>query len=173
MHTTRWQHHRANGCVSPLGAARAQPPNHAPSDGNIKVQSMCLCAGRLCFRASRAPPPNHASAVRRRLRAQSTHSLPTEQMRGCWNVWAWKSAGLTRSCLVVNSSQTWAWHPFFPWEWWLADLGYVGALGLLYKWKKASQHPNRRPPPDLTPQELFYNNIHEFYRNRVEQSADC
>eukprot|EP00966_Prymnesium_polylepis_P058000 1343316-Prymnesium_polylepis.1 len=59
--------------------------------------------------------------------------------------------------------QTWAWHPFFPWEWWLADVGYVGALGLLYKWKKASQQPTRRPPPDLTPQELFYNNIHEFY----------
>ena len=85
-------------------------------------------------------------------------------------LWTGPHLGVTSDKTIWD--QTWAWHPFFPWEWWLADLGYVGALGLLYKWKKASQQPNRRPPPDLTPQELFYNNIHEFYRNRVEQIVD-
>ena len=28
---------------------------------------------------------------------------------------------------LVIWDTTWDSHPFFPWEWWLADLGYVGA----------------------------------------------
>jgi hypothetical protein len=60
-------------------------------------------------------------------------------------------------------------HPQHPWEWWLADLGYVGALGLLYKWKRGARRRGQPPPPPLTWAQLLYNNIHEFYRNRVEQ----
>ena len=44
------------------------------------------------------------------------------------------------------------------WEWWLADLGYVGALGLIYKFKQV-----------ITWAQLYFNNVHEWYRNRVEQ----
>ena len=88
------------------------------------------------------------------------------------NIILWTGPHLGVTPDVTIWEQTWAAHPFFPWEWWLADLGYVGALGLLYKWKRASQQRNQPPPPPLTPQQLFYNNVHEFYRNRVEQVVD-
>jgi len=68
--------------------------------------------------------------------------------------------------------QTWQEHPFYPWEWWLADLGYLGCLGLLYKYKKQEQHAGQPPPPPLTVRQLFYNNVHEWYRGRVEQIVD-
>ena len=57
---------------------------------------------------------------------------------------------------------TWAHHPFFDWEVWLADLGYVGCEGLLYKYKKAAGQT-------LTERQIFFNNVHEHVRNRVEQ----
>ena len=37
-------------------------------------------------------------------------------------------------------------------------MGYVGAAGLIYKFKTV-----------LTWAQLFYNNVHEHFRNRVEQ----
>ena len=55
---------------------------------------------------------------------------------------------------------------------WLADLGYVGALGLLYKWKRAQQRRGQPPPPPLTALQEFFNNLHETYRNRIEQTVD-
>ena len=53
-----------------------------------------------------------------------------------------------------------------------ADLGYVGALGLLFKYKRAARRRGYPPPPPLTIHQLFYNNVHEWYRNRVEQIVD-
>ena len=88
------------------------------------------------------------------------------------NIILWTGPHLGTTSDVTIWEQTWAYHPFFPWEWWLADLGYVGAFGLLYKWKRAAQQPGQPPPIQLTPQELFYNNVHEFYRNRIEQIVD-
>ena len=52
---------------------------------------------------------------------------------------------------------TWDVHPFYWWEWWLADLGYVGALGLIYKFKVVASAAM-----------LYFNNVHEWFRNRVE-----
>ena len=43
------------------------------------------------------------------------------------------------------------------WERWLADLGYLGAVGLVVKFKYL-----------LTWGKLYYKNIHEWYRNRIE-----
>ena len=57
---------------------------------------------------------------------------------------------------------TWDLHPFFDWEIWLADLGYVGCEGLLHKYKK----PKDRV---LSYRQVFFNNVHEHVRNRVEQ----
>ena len=88
------------------------------------------------------------------------------------NIILWTGPHLGTTSDVTIWEQTWAYHPFFSWEWWLADVGYVGAFGLVYKWKRAAQQPGQPPPPQLTPQELFYNNIHEFYRNRIEQIVD-
>ena len=88
------------------------------------------------------------------------------------NIILWTGPHLGTTPDVTIWEQTWPYHPFFPWEWWLADLGYVGALGLVYKWKRTAQRSGQPPPPPLTPQELFYNNVHEFYRNRAEQIVD-
>ena len=88
------------------------------------------------------------------------------------NIILWTGPHLGTTSDVTIWEQTWAYHPFFPWEWWLADLGYVGAFGLLYKWKRAGQQQGQPPPPQLTPLELFYNNVHEFYRHRIEQIVD-
>ena len=85
------------------------------------------------------------------------------------NIILWTGPHFGTTADITIWEQTWVAHPFLPWEWWLADLGYVGALGLLYKWKRAAQQPRQPPPPALTPLQLFYNNVHEFYRNRVEQ----
>ena len=53
---------------------------------------------------------------------------------------------------------SWADHPFFGWERWLADLGYEGCTGLIYKFKH----------PPILPHQVFYNNLQEWVRNRVE-----
>ena len=43
----------------------------------------------------------------------------------------------------------------------LADLGYVGCLALLYKFKRAGGRALTRP-------EVYFNNLHEHIRNRIE-----
>ena len=43
----------------------------------------------------------------------------------------------------------------------LADLGYVGCLALVYKYKRDGGRNLTRP-------EVYFNNLHEFIRNRVE-----
>ena len=55
---------------------------------------------------------------------------------------------------------TWADHPFFSWELWLADLGYQGCDGLMVKYKGDQIRGER---------EQWFNNVHEDVRNRVEQ----
>jgi hypothetical protein len=85
-------------------------------------------------------------------------------------LWTGPHLGVTSDKTIWD--QTWAAHPFKGWEWWLADLGYVGALGLLYKYKRAAQRRGQPPPPPLSVTEVFYNNVHEWYRNRVEQIVD-
>jgi hypothetical protein len=68
--------------------------------------------------------------------------------------------GTTPDCTIWEA--TWAEHPFFDWEVWLADLGYVGCEGLLYKYK-------RDGGVALTDRQQFFNNVHEHVRNRIEQ----
>ena len=50
---------------------------------------------------------------------------------------------------------TWKHHPFCSWERWLADLGYVGARGLLVKYKGDDVNSAAR---------LLFNNVHEHVR---------
>jgi len=57
---------------------------------------------------------------------------------------------------------TWAEHPFYDWELWLGDLGYVGADGILHKFKRDGGRA-------LTTREHWFNNVHEHERNRAEQ----
>ena len=58
---------------------------------------------------------------------------------------------------------TWAQHPFYDWELWLGDLGYVGADGIVTKFKRS------RYKRTLANHEIFFNNVHEHVRNRAEQ----
>ena len=85
-------------------------------------------------------------------------------------LWTGPHLGCTSDKTIWD--QTWAAHPFFPWEWWLADLGYLGALGLIVKYKRAAQQPGQPAPPQLTNRQLFFNNTHAFLRNRLEQIMD-
>ena len=62
--------------------------------------------------------------------------------------------------------RTWSEHPFHSWERWLADLGYVGALGLVYKFKRVGR---RR----LTRTQTIFNNVHEHVRNRIENAVSA
>ena len=71
-------------------------------------------------------------------------------------LWTGPHLGVTADSTIWET--TWTSHPFYPWERWLADLGYEGCVGLIYKYKGA---------PLSWPQQLF-NNVHEFVRNRVE-----
>ena len=49
---------------------------------------------------------------------------------------------------------------------------HSGALALIYKYKRAAHLRGQPPPPPLTLRQIFFNNIHESYRNRVEQIVD-
>ena len=80
-------------------------------------------------------------------------------------LWTGPHLGVTSDKTIWESTA--AQHPFYSWEVWLADLGYVGCLGLLYKFKKMAWRVGLPPPPDLTQRQQFFNNLHEFYRNRV------
>ena len=79
-----------------------------------------------------------------------------------------RARGTCAWCGATIWEQTWAHHPFLPWEFWLGDLGYLGALGILVKWKRRARRRGQPPPLQLTQQQLFYNNVHEHYRNRAE-----
>ena len=81
-------------------------------------------------------------------------------------LWTGPHLGVTSDKEIWES--TWAEHPFFSWEWWLADLGYVGALGLLTKYKRRRRPARNAPPPPLLPQQQLMNNVHEHVRNRIE-----
>ena len=70
----------------------------------------------------------------------------------------WTGPHLGTSSDKTIWDESWDDHRFFSWERWLADLGYVGALGLLVKFKG-----------HLTRRRRYFNNIHEFVRNRIEQ----
>ena len=63
---------------------------------------------------------------------------------------------------------TWADHPFRPGERWLADLGYIGAFGLLVKFKRRQRLRRGGPRPALTAPQRIFNNVHEHVRNRCE-----
>ena len=79
-------------------------------------------------------------------------------------LWTGPHLGVISDISIWES--TWAEHPFCWWERWLADLGYVGAIGLIYKFKKAAGRL-------LTREEIVFNNVHEFMRNRVEQMVSA
>jgi len=54
---------------------------------------------------------------------------------------------------------------FRPREFWLADLGYVGCIGLITKYKRRRKNPVTGRLPRAS---QYYNNVHEHVRNRVE-----
>lgn len=76
-------------------------------------------------------------------------------------LWTGPHLGVTHDATIWNS--TWDVHPMYWWEYWLADLGYIGCLGLLVKFVQ------RHLPWPMTRRQKLYNNLQEFYRNRVEQ----
>ena len=98
------------------------------------------------------------------------------------NICLWTGPHLGCTSDVTIWRQTWQQHPFRSWEAWLGDLGYVGAAGLITKFKKPPKRRRpRRPPgaaararamrppaPPLTRAQLHFNNVHESTRNRVE-----
>lgn len=49
-------------------------------------------------------------------------------------MWSGPHLGIAADSTIWE--QTWDEHPFYGWERWLADLGYVGCMGLLYKYKR-------------------------------------
>ena len=75
-------------------------------------------------------------------------------------LWTGPHLGVTSDTTIWET--TWAEHPFCAWERWLADLGYVGCIGLIYKFKKVAGRA-------LSRAQLIFNNVHEHTRNRVEQ----
>ena len=50
----------------------------------------------------------------------------------------------------------------------MADLGYIGAFGLLVKFKRRQRRVRRGPRPALTRPQRIFNNVHEHVRNRLE-----
>ena len=78
-------------------------------------------------------------------------------------LWTGPHLGVTSDKTIWET--TWEEHPFTWWERWLADLGYVGCLGLIYKFKKVKG----RPRGGLTREQILFNNIQEHVRNRIEQ----
>lgn len=66
--------------------------------------------------------------------------------------------GTIGDCTIWEA--TWRDHPFYPWEVWMADLGYVGCDGLIVKYKGDQV---------LGAREIWFNNVHEHIRNRCEQ----
>ena len=81
-------------------------------------------------------------------------------------LWTGPNLGIDSDVTIWDT--TWQDHPMLPWEMWLADLGYVGGRGLLYKYKKRARRRNQPPPPALRDHEVVFNNIHEHVRNRIE-----
>lgn len=77
------------------------------------------------------------------------------------NIVLWTGPHLGCSSDLTIWRRTWANHPLRSWEAWLADLGYVGAAGLIYKFKKPAGGA-------LTRAQRRFNNMHECTRNRVE-----
>ena len=75
-------------------------------------------------------------------------------------LWTGPHLGVESDVGIWNS--TWAEHPFRPWERGLADLGYVGAIGLVTKYKKPTGGV-------LTGPQVIFSNVHEHTRNRIEQ----
>ena len=53
------------------------------------------------------------------------------------NIVLWTGPHLGCTADITIWRHTWGAHPFRSWEAWLADLGYVGAAGLLHKFKRA------------------------------------
>jgi len=120
-------------------------------------------------------PEPHSFAMRRLLFQPKYGACVWKMQLGITlmgNIVLWTGPHLGVTSDVSIWRQTAQWHPFRPWEWWLGDLGYVGALGLLYKYKRRTRARGQPPPPPLTRAQKYYNNVHEFYRNRVEQIVD-
>ena len=53
------------------------------------------------------------------------------------NIVLWTGPHLGCTADITIWRHTWWAHPFTSWEVWLADLGYVGAAGLMHKFKRA------------------------------------
>ena len=67
-------------------------------------------------------------------------------------LWTGPHLGVTADTCISIWEGTWKHHPFCSWERWLADLGYVGARGLLVKYKGDDVNSAAR---------LLFNNVHE------------
>ena len=84
------------------------------------------------------------------------------------NIVLWTGPHLGCEADVTIWETTWADHPFRPGERWLADLGYVGAFGLLVKIKRRPRRVRGGPRPALAVPQRVFNNVHEHVRNRCE-----
>jgi hypothetical protein len=80
----------------------------------------------------------------------------------------WTGLHFGREADITIWETTWADHPFRPGERWLADLGYIGAFGLLCKIKRRPRGRRGGPRPALTRPQRLFNNVHEHVRNRSE-----
>ena len=88
------------------------------------------------------------------------------------NIVLWTGLHFGNAADITIWETTWGDHPFQPGERWLGDLGYVGAFGLLTKYKRRKRRRRGGPRPALltaltVPQRVF-NNVHEHVRNRCE-----
>ena len=84
------------------------------------------------------------------------------------NIVLWTGLHLGCEADITIWETTWADHPFRPGERWLADLGYIGAFGLLVKFKRRNRPRRGGPRPPLTMPQRVFNNVHEHVRNRLE-----
>jgi hypothetical protein len=110
-------------------------------------------------------PSPHSFAMRRQIFQPKYGTCVYKMQLGIslmGNIILWTGPHLGTTPDVTIWRSTAPEHPFRRWEWWLADLGYVGALGLLYKYKRAPRVNGRPPPPKLTRAQRYYNNVHEF-----------
>ena len=80
-------------------------------------------------------------------------------LKGDIIMWSGPHLGIAADSTIWE--ETWDEHPFYGWERWLADLGYVGCMGLLYKYKRDGGRQLNRA-------EVYFNNLQEFVRNRIE-----
>ena len=84
------------------------------------------------------------------------------------NIVLWTGLHFGNTADITIWETTWGEHAFQPGERWLGDLGYMGAFGILTKYKRRKRRRRGGARPALTVPQRVFNNVHEHVRNRCE-----